>query len=79
MESLLLIMGFILALLFFTNIRPASEVLCRILCGFAVLIGLNTASAAFTSVTVGVNILTALIVGIFGAPGAALLFAASLL
>lgn len=78
MDSVLTILGMLLALLFFLNIKPASEVFCRILCGFSVLIALNSAFMMFSPVRVGVNLITALIIGIFGAPGGALVYAVTL-
>ena len=78
MDSVLTILGVLLALLFFLNIRPASEVFCRIICGFSVLIALNSVAMLFSPVRVGVNLITALIIGVFGAPGGALIFAVTL-
>ena len=79
MKSLLLILGGVLTVLFFLNIKPASEVLCRILCGFCVLIAVNSALVFFSSATVGVNLITALLTGIFGAPGVIFILAAALI
>ncbi len=79
MKSLLLILGTVLCLLFFLNIKPASEVLCRILCGFCVLIAVNSVLVFFSSVSLGVNLITALITGIFGAPGIIFILAAALI
>lgn len=79
MKSLLLILGGVLTVLFFLNIKPASEVFCRILCGFCVLIAVNSALVFFSSATVGVNLITALLTGIFGAPGVIFILAAALI
>lgn len=74
MNTLFIILGVILALLFFLNIKPASEVLCRIVCGFAVLIGYNAVAPALLLVPIGINLISALLIGIFGAPGAIMLY-----
>lgn len=79
MKNVLLILGAVLSVLFFLNIKSASEVFCRILCGFLALIALNSVLVFFSSVTLGVNLVTALITGIFGAPGIMLIFAAALI
>ena len=74
MNTLFIILGAILALLFFLNIKPASEVLCRIVCGFAGLIGYNAVAPALFLVPIGINLISALLIGIFGAPGAIMLY-----
>ena len=79
MKSLILILGAVLSLLFFLNVKPASEVFCRIVCGFLVLIALNSVLMLFSSVTLGVNLITALITGILGAPGIIFIFATALI
>ena len=79
MDSIITILGALLALLFFLNIKPASEVFCRILCGFSVLIALNSVLMIFSPVAVGVNLITAIIIGVFGAPGGFLVYAVTLL
>ncbi len=79
MKSLLLILGAVLIILFFLNIKPASEVLCRILCGFCVLIAVNSALVFFSSQALGINLITALLTGILGAPGVIFILAAALI
>ena len=78
MKSLLIILGAVLSLLFFLNIKPASEVFSRMICGFCVLIAVNSALMFFSSLTVGVNLITALITGTFGVPGVVFVLAAAL-
>ena len=79
MKSLLLILGAVLGALFFLNIKTASEVFSRIVCGFCVLLVMNSALVFFSSQTLGVNLVTALITGILGAPGVIFLLAAALI
>lgn len=79
MKSLLLILGAALGVLFFLNIKSASEVLLRIICGFCVLLAINSALVLFSSQTLGINLITALITGILGAPGVIFILAAALI
>ncbi|MBR1970089.1 MAG: pro-sigmaK processing inhibitor BofA family protein [Clostridia bacterium] len=79
MKSLLIILGVILGALFFLNIKSASEVFSRIICGFCVLLVINSALVLFSAQTLGINLITALITGIFGAPGVIFILAAALI
>ena len=63
MEFLLIILGFILTLLFFLNIKSAADILCRIAGGFALLIFYNMCAPVLSLAAVGVNIFSALICG----------------
>ena len=74
MNTLFIMLGAVLALVFFLNIKPAAEVLCRIICGFAVLLCYNMVVAPLYWVPIGINLLSSLIVGIFGLPGGMMLF-----
>ena len=78
MNTIFILLGAVLALVFFLNIKPAAEVLCRIVCGFALLLCYNMVAAPLSWVTIGINLISSLIVGIFGFPGGVMLILASL-
>lgn len=65
---------FLIALLriFSTPLRLAIKLLVNTLLGFAALWAVQF-TAGFTGITLGINLLNALIVGIFGLPGFVLL------
>jgi len=63
----------VLTVLFFLNIRSASDILCRIAGGFAVLMLYNTLSAVLPVSPVGINLISSAVSGIMGLPGAILL------
>ena len=77
MNTLLLIMGFVLTVLFFLNIRKAADVLCRIIGGFAVLFIYNAFAPMLSLKCVGINLLSALCTGVMGIPGSVLLLCAA--
>ena len=58
--------------LFAAPFKIAGRVLFNTLLGFALLLGVN-AAAPFTGLSLGVNLFTALTVGILGVPGLGLL------
>lgn len=60
-------------ILFFTNMKAAARLLCRIVCGFLMLFLLNFIAAYFKLDSVGINILTAIIAGTLELPGCLLL------
>lgn len=78
MNTLFIMLGAVLALIFFLNIKPAAEVLCRIVCGFAVLLCYNMAAAPLSWVPIGINLVSSFIVGVFGLPGGMMLFLAAM-
>lgn len=78
MNTALLILGLVLLLLFFLNIKSAADVLCRIIGGFAVLLIYNHLAGIFSLDIVGINLFSALIAGVMGLPGGILLFCAAL-
>ena len=77
MNTLSIMLGAVLVLVFFLNIKPAAEVLYRIICGFAVLLCYNMAAAPLSWIPIGINLISSLIVGVFGLPGGMMLLLAS--
>lgn len=73
MNTVLLILGVVLTVLFFLNVKNAADVLCRIIGGFAVLFIYNAFAPMLSLSTVGINIISALCSGILGVPGSILL------
>ena len=67
MEILYIILGVVLAVLFFLNIRSAADILCRITGGIGVLILYNTIFPNLP--TAGINLISGIVVGILGIPG----------
>ena len=79
MNVLYIIMGLLLTVLFFINMKTASDILCRIIGGFSALFVYNTI-ASFVSLTlIGVNLASALVCAILGIPGGLLLICAAVL
>lgn len=78
MDMLILLLGAVLTILFFLNIKNAADILCRIVGGFALLLIYNAAAPHFSLSQVGINLLSALLTGTMGAPGAALLVCAAI-
>ena len=72
-DFLLLILGVLLFVLFFANLKSAANLLCRGIGGFAFLILFNTISPLVSLSPVGANIVSALICGVLELPGAILL------
>lgn len=79
MDFLLIILGLVLSVLFFVNIKSAADILCRIVGGFGLLIIYNMAAPALSFAPVGINIFSAFICGIMGLPGGMLLVCCSFL
>ncbi len=73
MDVLLIFGGALLLALFFLNMRTAADVLCRIICGFMILLLYSSVAPAAALPIVGVNLITALIIGFLGIPGGILL------
>ena len=71
MEILYIILGVVLVVLFFLNIRSAADILCRTVSGIGALIIYNTVFSAFSCV--GVNLISGLVVGLLGLPGGLLI------
>lgn len=76
MKIVYIIGGIALGVPILLNMRCAAEALCRAAVGFFALLGYNMISAAAGLAPVGVNALSAMIVGFLGLPGGALLVAA---
>ena len=77
MDMLILLLGVILVVLFFLNIKNAADLLCRIVGGFALLLIYNAAAPHLSLQPVGINLISALFTGIMGAPGTVLLVCAA--
>ena len=73
MEILLILLGVLLTVLFFLNIKSAALFLCRIVGGFAFLIIYNSVAQFVLLPALGVNALSAALCGILGLPGGAML------
>ncbi len=71
MTVIYIILGMVLTVLFFLNIKNAADILCRIVGGMGVLIVYNTVMTSSTQV--GINLVSAIIVGLLGLPGGLLL------
>ncbi len=69
MTILYIILGILLAAIFFLNIKNAADLIARIIGGMGVLILYNT---IFTSHAAGINLITAAVVGLLGLPGGVL-------
>ena len=72
MNTFLVFAGAVLFLLFFLNLKYASELLCRIISGFGILFILDRVAAFYDLEIVGINLVTATVAGILGLPGCAL-------
>lgn len=79
MDFLLILLGLALCVLFFTNIKSAADILCRIVGGFGLLILYNMAAPALSLASVGINLFSAIICGIIGPAGGVLLVCCSFL
>ena len=73
MDIAIIILGVILTALFFLHIKSAADVLCRIIGGFSLLFIYNTVAMHFLIPVVGINLFSAVIAGLLGLPGGALL------
>ena len=78
MNTLTIILGIVLVILFFLNIKNAADVLCRIVGGFAFLLLYNMIAPVFSLQGVGINLISSLVAGVMGLPGGVLLVCASL-
>lgn len=78
MNIILTILGVVLLILFFLNIKSAADILCRIVGGFVLLFIFNYIAAFFSIETVGVNFLSSAISGLLGIPGVMFLFFSSI-
>ena len=78
MNILLIILGALLCILFFLNIKNAADILCRIIGGFALLYLYNMLAPMMGFKGVGINLLSALIAGGMGIPGGILLLCAAI-
>lgn len=78
MNVLLIILGVLLCILFFLNIKNAADVLCRIIGGFALLYLYNMVAPMMGLSAVGINLISALIAGAMGIPGGILLLCAAI-
>jgi len=79
LNIVLIILGVILTVLFFLNVKNAADILCRIIGGFAVLLIYNRFAGVFSLETTGINLISSFIAGILGLPGGILLFCATVL
>ncbi len=73
MTVLYIILGIILTVLFFLNIKNAADILCRIIGGFAMLVIFNMAAPHLALPLIGINPITVLTTGLLGLPGGVLL------
>ena len=69
MTILYVILGVVLALLFFLNIKNAADILCRIIGGTTILVAYNLIAYTFSFPAVGVNPFFIVIAGFLGLPG----------
>lgn len=73
MEILLIILGIVLTVLFFLHIKSAADLLCRIVGGFAFLIIYNSVAPYISLPALGINLVSAILCGILGLPGGAMM------
>ncbi len=78
MNTIFILLAGVLILVFFLNIKPAAEVLCRVACGFSLLICYNVVAALLILKPIGINLISSLIIGVFGLPGGILLYLSAL-
>ena len=78
MTVIYIILGAILTALFFLHIKSAADLLCRIVGGFAFVLIYNSIASVLPLPTLGVNAVSALLCGILGIPGGALLLCLNL-
>ncbi len=73
MTVIYIILGILLTVLFFLNIKSAADILCRIIGGFCFLYIYNMVTVHFLPETIGINIISATICGLLGLPGSIML------
>ena len=78
MNYIYIVLGIILTVLFFLNIRSAADILCRIAGGFAFLFLYNALTPPLSLSPVGINLLSSAVTGILGLPGGILLICCKL-
>ena len=78
MKILLLVAAVCVAVLYYTNIKTASSVLCRITGGFLFLFIYNTIAPHIALPLLGINMISAAVCGLLGLPGGVLLLCLSL-
>lgn len=71
MNVLFIILGIVLTVLFFLNIKSAADILCRIIGGFALLLIYNHIAGVFSLNMAGINLFTSFVAGMLGIPGTA--------
>ncbi len=71
MEILYIILGVVLTVLFFLNIKNAADILCRIIGGVSLLIIYNTVFHGLPAV--GINLISGTVAGLLGLPGGLLI------
>ena len=71
MEILYIILGVVLTVLFFLNIKNAADLLCRIIGGVSLLIIYNTVFHGLPAV--GINLISGTVAGLLGLPGGLLI------
>ena len=79
MNFLLYILGIVLCVLFFLNIKSAADILCRIVGGFLFLIIYNTFAPMIALSPIGANLITATVCGTLEIFGFLLLFILNIL
>lgn len=67
MTAVYIILGILLTVLFFLNIKKAADILCRIIGGISVLIIYNTTFPFLPGA--GINLVSGTIAGLLGLPG----------
>jgi len=78
MEFLFVLLGILLGVLFFLNIKSTATILCRIVGGFAFLIIYDTIAQSIGLPILGTNLFSASVCGILGLPGGLLLLCLNL-
>ena len=73
MTVIYIILGIVLTLLLFLNIKNAADFLCRIISGFVALIIYNTVAPTLSIPLLGINIISAAVIGLLGLPGGLLI------
>ena len=71
MKILYIILGVVLTVLFFLNIKNAADILCRIIGGVGFLIIYNTVFHGLSAV--GINLVSGSVAGLLGLPGGLLI------
>lgn len=75
LNTLYIIFGICAAALFFLNLRAAAELLCKTIFGLSLLVIYNMAGASAALTPIGINAVSALVVGVLGLPGGVMLYA----